>query len=134
MKHFQGLAHVAVLTEDIECTISFYEKLGGKCTDRAAVRKPTGENKLAMIDLAGFSIEAIEPADGVPPDAQGGVMPHIAIEVSNLDDCAYQLREMGVDSFVTEKPVDLPHVFGGVRNWFFTGPSGEQIELIEHFS
>ena len=114
MKH-QGLAHIAVLTEDMEKTIAFYELLGGTCTERTSVQKPTGVNQLAMT-------------------AQGGVLPHIAIEVTDLPAVAAELRAQGIDTFLTPEPVVLPELFGGLRNWFFTGPSGEQIELIEHFS
>ena len=28
---------------------------------------------------------------------------------------------------------DRPNLFGGLRNIFFKGPSGEMVELIEHF-
>lgn len=134
MKQFQGLAHIAVLTEDMNQTIAFYELLGGTCTEQASVRKPKGENKLAMIDMGGFWIEAIEPGDGTPVKALGGVMPHFAVEVADLPACGAKLQEMGITTFLTEQPVELPALFGGLRNWFFTGPSGEQIELIEHFS
>ena len=47
---------------------------------------------------------------------------------------AAELKAQGIDTFRTPEPVVLPELFGGLRNWFFTGPSGEQIELIEHFS
>ena len=133
MKH-QGLAHIAVLTEDMEKTIAFYELLGGTCTERASVQKPTGVNQLAMIDRGGFWMEAIQPGDGTPVTAQGGVLPHIAIEVTDLPAVAAELKAQGIDTFLTPEPVVLPELFGGLRNWFFTGPSGEQIELIEHFS
>lgn len=133
MKH-QGLAHIAVLTKDMEQTIAFYEMLGGACKQRASVQKPAGVNLLAMIDMGGFWIEAIQPGDGTLVDANGGALPHIAIEVDDVAACGAQLRELGVDTFLTAEPVVLPEVFGGLSNWFFTGPSGEQIELIQHFA
>ena len=27
--------------------------------------------------------------------------------------------------------IEPPNTFGGLQNWFFTGPSGEQIELLQ---
>ena len=37
---------------------------------------------------------------------------------------------MDLPEFEPEKTV-LPALFGGLENWFFTGPSGEQIELLK---
>lgn len=133
MEQFRGLAHIAVLTEDMDKTIAFYEMLGGKCTARDSVQKPKGVNLLAMVDMGGFWLEIIQPGDGTPV-VPGGVIPHIAIEVRDLPACAARLKELGVDTFLTDAPVELPQLFGGLRNWFFTGPNGEQIELIEHFA
>ena len=37
----------------------------------------------------------------------------------------------GVDTFQTAEKCVMPNTFGGLENWFFTGPSGEQIELLK---
>lgn len=133
MKQFKELAHIAVLTENMEQSIAFYEKLGGVCEQRGSVNKPTGTNLLAMVKLAGFWLELIQPGDGTPVDARGGVLPHLAIEVEDLPSCVEQLKAMGIDTFKTDQITVLPELFGGLQNIFFTGPSGELIELIEHF-
>ena len=132
MKHL-GLAHIAILTEDMEKTIAFYEMLGGTCTERSSIQKPTGVNLLAMVDMGGFWLEMIQPGDGTQVNAEGGVIPHIAIEVKDLPAVAKELQEQGI-TFLTPEPKVLPDLFGGLQNWFFEGPNGEQIELIEHFN
>ena len=33
--------------------------------------------------------------------------------------------------YIPEGVTLLPNTFGGLQNWFFTGPSGEQIELLQ---
>ena len=43
---------------------------------------------------------------------------------------AQRLKAAGVDTFMTPAKKVLPNLFGGLENWFFTGPSGEQIELL----
>lgn len=134
MKSIQGLAHIAVLAKDIEMSIKFYEKLGGECYARGAVQKPAGVNQLAMVSLWGFDLELIQPGDGSAATAVDGRIPHFAVEVENLPLMIHELKAMGVDTFLTEEPVVLPGLFGGLRNIFFTGPDGEQIELIEHFN
>ena len=59
-----------------------------------------------------------------------GCIPHIAIYVDDLDGAAADIRAAGVNTFMTPEKKVLPHLFGGLENWFFTGPSGEQIELL----
>ncbi|MBS5164270.1 MAG: VOC family protein [Butyricicoccus pullicaecorum] len=133
MKHYKGLAHIAVYTTDLSSSIRFYEALGGICTMRGEVQKKTGVNQLAMIHLVNFEIELIEPGDGTVVTAGGGVLPHFAIEVEDLPSVIDTLRAMGIDTFCAEQPNVLPELFGGLQNIFFRGPSGEMIELIEHF-
>ena len=115
MDTWKGLAHIALFTDDLEKTIAFYENLGGKCTMRGEAPKPQWVNKLAMVEICGFALEIVQPGGGEPVAVTNDAFRHIAIEV---------------DSFlggITE----MPGLFGGVRNAFFTGPSGEQIELMQ---
>ena len=135
MKSIKGLAHIAILTDDIEKSIKFYERLGGQCTARGSVQKPTGVNQLAMLTIWDMDLEFIQPGDGSGKgDLGSGRIPHIAIEVEDLPHAVNMLKCMGISTFQTEKPNVLPDLFGGLQNIFFTGPSGELIELIEHFS
>lgn len=133
MKSFQGLAHIAIYTTDMERSIRFYEALGGECAARDSVCKPTGVNQLAMVRLTDFQIELIQPGDGTVVTPAAGVIPHLAIEVDNLPLVVHEMRAMGLGEFCTEQPNVMPKLFGGLQNIFFHGPSGELIELIEHF-
>lgn len=128
-KHFQSLAHVAIYTADLDASIAFYEKIGGKLTDRASIFDPAGEKKLVLIDFGSFVLELIQPP--TPFEGAEGSIPHIAIYVDNVEQTAAELKELGVDTFATDEKVVQPDVFGGCENWFFTGPSGEQIELLK---
>lgn len=127
-----SLAHVALYTKDLEKSLAFYEKLGGRCYTRASSEKPSGTNLLAMVRLAGFDLELIQPGDGTEIRSVEGTWPHIALETERIEEAVKELREAGVDTFCTEVPNELPHLFGGIRNIFFFGPDGEKIELIEH--
>ena len=131
MKHITGLAHIALYTKDLETSIQFYEKLGGVLTDRAEIEKPAGTNFLAMVKLSGFYLEIIEPHDGSPVTPEGGLFPHLALEVDDIDGAIADLKESGITSFRTEVPNDMPSLFGGIRNIFFEGPDGEQLELLQ---
>lgn len=128
-EHFQGLGHVAVYTRNIEESIAFYEKLGGFLKDRGGVTMPEGEKKLALVSFGGITLELIQ-SPGAMPMGEGNV-PHFAILVDDLDAAAAEVRAAGVDAFLTPEKKVLPDLFGGLQNWFFTGPSGEQIELLQ---
>lgn len=51
--------------------------------------------------------------------------------MDDVDQAAADLRAAGVDTFQTAEKCVMPNTFGGLENWFFTGPSGEQIELLK---
>ncbi len=128
-KHFQGLGHVAVYTQDIEKSIDFYAKLGGEVKDRGGVSAPAGEKMLALVLFGGITLELIQSPTDMPMGE--GNIPHFALLVDDLDAAAEMVRAAGVDTFLTSEKKVLPDLFGGLRNWFFTGPSGEQIELLQ---
>lgn len=127
--HFQGLAHIAVYTRDIGESIAFYGKLGGELEDQGGVSTPAGEKKLAMVSFGGITLELIQSP--TPVSMEEGNIPHIALLVDDLDAAAAAVRAAGVDTFMTPEKKVLPNLFGGLQNWFFTGPSGEQIELLQ---
>lgn len=131
MKHFTGLAHIALFTKDLNASVRFYESLGGVVTDQADVDKKVGINHIKMVRMPGFYLEIIEPHDGSPVTPDGGLFPHIAIEVDDIDAAISDMKAAGITSFRTEEPMTLP-IFGGIRNIFFTGPNGESIELLQH--
>lgn len=125
-EHYQGLGHIAVCTADMDKSIAFYELIGGKLLQRAPACPPEQACELALVELTGFIVELIASDPGGE-----GVIPHLAIYVDDVDKAAADLRSLGVDTFMTAEKAVLPNTFGGLENWFFTGPSGEQIELLK---
>ena len=128
-EHLQGLGHVAIYTADMDGSIAFYEKLGGALRQRASIRTPDGEKKLALVDFGGVTLELIQSPTPMP--LTEGSIPHFAVLVDDIDAAAAAVRAAGVDTFLTPEKKVLPDLFGGLENWFFTGPSGEQIELLK---
>lgn len=125
-EHYQGLGHIAVYTADMDRSIAFYELIGGKLLQRAPACPPAQVCELALVELAGFIVELIASEPG-----KEGVIPHLAIYVDDVDKAAADLRALGVDTFMTSEKCVMPNTFGGLENWFFTGPSGEQLELLK---
>ena len=127
-EHFQGLGHIAVYTKDMAESIAFYEKIGGAVLNRGTVHTPDGDKLLALVDLGGVTLELIQPP--TPVSLVEGCIPHFAVYVDDIDATAAALKAAGVDTFMTPAKRVVPTMFGGLENWFFTGPSGEQIELL----
>ena len=127
-EHYQGLGHVAIYTADIDQSIAFYEKIGGGLKNQASIQTPDGEKKLALVDFGGVTLELIQAPTPMP--LTEGSIPHFAVYVDDVDAAAADIRAAGVDTFLTPQKKVLPNLFGGLENWFFTGPSGEQIELL----
>ncbi len=128
---YKGLGHVAIYTADMEESIAFYEKIGGSVYKRDSVQVPEGEKKLTLVEFGGFLLELIEPPEGELVPAGEGSIPHFAVYVDDLDKAAAAIKAAGIISFMTPEKKVMPETFGGLQNWFFTGPSGEQIELLQ---
>ena len=127
-EHFKGLGHIAIYTKDMDESIAFYEKLGGSLRQRAAVSTPNGEKLLALVAFGGVILELIQSPTPMPMTE--GNIPHFALYVDDVDAAAASIRAARVNTFLTPEKKVLPNLFGGLENWFFTGPSGEQIELL----
>jgi lactoylglutathione lyase len=127
-EHFQGLGHIAVYTKNMEESIAFYQKLDGSLLKRDAIHTPAGDKLLALVDFAGVTLELIQSP--TPVSMEEGNLPHFAIYVDDVDAAAAAIRAAGVDTFTAPEKKVLPSLFGGLENRFFTGPSGEQIELL----
>lgn len=125
---YRGFAHLAVSTRDIDASIAFYQRLGGTLQQRDTLPTPEGEKLLALVEFAGFLLEFIQSP--TPEPMGDGVLPHFAVYVDDVDQAAEALRSAGVTTFLKPEKTVLPGLFGGLENRFFTGPSGEQIELL----
>ena len=123
---YQGLGHIAIHTRDMDGSIAFYEKIGGSLSRRETVSTPDGEKQLALVSFAGFLLELIQS----PVPMGEGNIPHFAVYVDDVDAAAAALQALGVDTFLAPEKTVRPNLFGGLENRFFTGPSGEQIELL----
>ena len=130
-EHYKGLGHVAIYTADMEQSIALYEKICVSVYKRDGVQTHAGEKKMALVEFGGFLLELIEPPVGSLVPSGEGSIPHFAVYVDDLDKSAADLKAAGIISFTEPEKKVLPNTFGGLQNWFFTGPSGEQIELLQ---
>ena len=120
----KGFHHVAIFTDDLAKSKSFYEALGAKQV-HSFVSAGNGK-EIALLELApGAVFELIQK----PAPRLCGSFPHVAIETDDCDG----LFDIAVAAGAT---VDNPvrEMYLGtmkVKNAFLKGPDGEIIELFE---
>ena len=124
--HYKGLAHIAVRTLDVEKSIEFYEKIGGKAVLADILGTEKGDKLMAMVEFAGITIELIQ----VFEPYEAGIIPHFAIYVDNLLDVVQEIAATGINSFPTKR-IQRLKMFNGITNWILYGPSGEEIEFVQ---
>ena len=127
-ENYKGLGHIAVYTEDLEKSIAFYEKRGGRLQQRSRSHGTGVDKELALVEFGGFLIELICSPESMP--IREGSMAHFAVYVDDVDKAADDITAAGVDTFTTPEKIVMPDTFGGLHARYFKGPSGETIELL----
>lgn len=119
---FLGVDHVNVQAPDLEKAVQFYTEVLGCALVK---RMELGPVKLVFLNLGGTVIELKEAVDHTPP--QDGLVDHIALRVADIFAAVELLKSQSVE-FISPEPM----LIGPNRYiFFFRGPSGEKIELIQ---
>lgn len=125
-----GLAHIGIMTPDIEASVRFYSEILGFTVTK---REQLGETHLAFLDLGNCPLELIQPGDTAPLQQRPrGIVDHIALEVEDIEPLVCKLIEKHVP-FESGEIGEAP-LLGGIRNIFFAGPSGERVEFFEYLN
>ncbi len=126
-----GLHHIGVFTADMNKSIAFYETIGFEAYYRNM--RPNG-TEIAFVRAGSCIVELIAPKDGAGvAERKEGIVAHIAIAVRDIERLMCRLADQGV-AFDAATPGSMPDLFErGSKNIFFTGPSGERLELFEQF-
>lgn len=122
------LHHVALHTKNIEKSIAFYTDLGGVVEERATVPKW----HLALLRWHDLVLELKQPNNRSIEYSDDGYFNHICFEVNNIESIVNELREKGINTWLSENIAAFP-AYGGLKNIFFRGPDGEQIELFQYY-
>ena len=130
---FQGWAHLALKVENLARTKEFYEKLGFKESGSGYLPTPEGNIQIRFLEKNGFVIEVIEMiGEGLTElrNRKNGLIDHIALEVSNVQDAmdAARKAKLHLKNFVVQT---LPLLERGVCFFLVEGPDGELVELVE---
>jgi catechol 2,3-dioxygenase-like lactoylglutathione lyase family enzyme len=128
-----GINHVAILTNDTDRLLAFYEEMFD-AKPSAEVRD--GPVRLTMLDVGPrtelnvFQIEGNTEADHQVPMFERGRIDHIGLQAANkdaFDEIRRRLMARGAtDGFVTD--------FGRSLSLFFTDPDGLEGEVLLYLS
>lgn len=125
----QGIAHVGFFVSDIEKSKKFYEEvLGFETFFERSEKTPDGDTvRIAFLRLGDLVFEMIcIPKVTFPAD---GCFQHLAIKVTDIEDAARKLDEMGI---AHEELVYSPETLENGSKWVnFLGPDGEHLEFNE---
>ncbi|MDY6847182.1 MAG: methylmalonyl-CoA epimerase [Chloroflexota bacterium] len=129
MSQIKKINHIAIVVENIEDALSFWQdQLGLKLDHIEDV--PSQASKVAFLPIGDGEVELVEPTD---PDSglskylekRGEGMHHLCFQVDDIEGMLDLLREKGV-RLINKTPVDLPG-----RRMAFIHPKAANGVLIE---
>ena len=119
------LHHVGVVVDNLEEAVRFYVQTLGLVPE-SQTELPERQVRLAFLGGPGGRVELIERYGESQPAPRGRV-DHVALAVRDLNSAIAQVEGAGI----TERDAAPRPGPGGRRIYFFRGPSGERIELVE---
>lgn len=123
----RGLSHIGIQTTQLQKAVDFYtEQLGFRL-----IYKKTLENGVQcwFVENGGLVLEFVDR--GQPCAYPAGPIYHVALEVCGIEALVAELRQKGVIPAQTPLNANRDFFPSGIKNIFFNGPCGEQIELFE---
>lgn len=119
-----GVHHIAVkpTAEQYEKTVKFYTELLG-----LEVVRQFGNPELPILMISCGDGTCMEIVPQESPSPAGGALAHIAFSTDKVDEVVEIVRKAGYPIKSEPKDADLNGF--PIRNAFFFGPVGEEIEL-----
>lgn len=129
MKPVKKINHVAIVVNDIDSSLSFWEKTLGLQLDRIE-EVPSQQSRVAFIPLGDSEIELVQPTasdSGMANFLQkrGEGMHHLCLEVTDIDATLAELKAAGV-RLIDETARELPG-----RKMAFIHPKSANGVLVE---
>lgn len=129
MSNIKKINHVAIIVEDIDSALSFWQdQLGLKLDHIEDV--PSQASKVAFLPVGEGEIELVQPTNadsGLAKylEKRGEGMHHLCIEVDDIVGMLAEMKQKGV-RLINEEPIDLPG-----RRMAFIHPKSANGVLIE---
>ena len=120
MFHF---SHVGIVVKSMDESVDFYTRVLG-----CKVHKQHQDENLqfTLLKAENQEIELLKFSED-NKERKEGVISHIAFSVEDIVKEINRLKDLGINL-----AIDQPReVMGGMKIFFFTGPSGESIEFVQ---
>ena len=129
MSKVKKINHVAILVENIESALNFWQNQMGLTLDHIE-EVPSQASKVAFLPVGEGEVELVEPTDpesglGKYLEKRGEGMHHLCIEVEDIDGMLTELKAKGV-RLINEEALVLPG-----RKMAFIHPKAANGVLVE---
>ncbi|MDO8945282.1 MAG: VOC family protein [Desulfobacterales bacterium] len=122
-----GLHHISIMTQDYAEAVRFYRDVLGM---PLRLEFYIGERPYALLDMGdGSYIELQAPKPETAAQAAGNPVVHFALATTDVRASIEKVRAAGYAVTMEPKDVQLNTLPASVA--FFTGPSGESVELFQ---
>ncbi len=121
-----GFHHISIQTANIDESIRFYRDALGMTL---ALEFLVGGRRFALLDMGDGSFIELQVKPANAPTGAGGVLAHFALATRDARAAIEKARQAGYPVTSEPREVMLNHLPATVA--FFTGPSGELVELFQ---
>ena len=121
-----GIQHIGIPTDDLDRTVSFYQKLGFSIALQTVNRE--ANERVAFLRLGTLTVETYEnKAARMAP----GAIDHVAIDVRDVEEVYAYINENGLNP-TKDTLHTLPFWENGVKFFTIEGPNKEKIEFSQY--
>ena len=121
-----GVQHIGIPTNDMESTVSFYQKLGFEIAFETVNKE--ADEKVVFLKMGTLVVEAYENHAAA---LTSGAIDHVALDVKNIEEIYKYVNETGLNS--TQDTIHfLPFWEKGVKFFTIEGPNKEKVEFSQY--
>lgn len=121
-----GVQHIGIPTNDMEGTVSFYQKLGFEIAFETVNKE--ADERVVFLKMGTLVVEAYENHAAV---LTSGAIDHVALDVKNIEEIYKYVNEAGLNS--TQDTIHfLPFWENGVKFFTIEGPNKEKVEFSQY--
>lgn len=125
-EQISGIQHIGIPTNDIEATITFYQKLGFEVAFQTINQE--ANEKVAFLRLHNLVVETYE---NKAAKLQTGAIDHLAIDVKDVQKVYEFIVQNGLNT-TNDVIHDLPFWENGVKFFTIEGPNKEKVEFSQY--
>lgn len=124
-KYMTGVQHIGIPTNDIDKTITFYQRLGFTIAYQTVNEKVN--ERVAFLQFGNLIIETYENHAAT---LRSGAIDHLAIDVKEIDRLYEEIKTAGFH-ILDDSVQYLPFWEKGVKFFTILGPNEEKVEFCE---